>query len=475
MKNIEQTLKEWIAPVKVDLPPLFIVGGIVRDYILSRTINDIDIVCTNAIEAALKLSEIGGAVVVPFKNKSYAPCYRIIDRNNKKLFLDIVQMQGENINEDLKKRDFTINAIAIELFPDGSIGKRIDPLNGQNDIKQGKIKMADSFSFKSDPLRILRAFRLAAELDFIISSDTLSAISRDAHLLVKVSSERILSELYKIFNSKHSSLFVRMMDDYKVLEILFPEIIPMKGCKQNDFHNMDVWEHSMAVLEKFEHIINNLNDFFGAEAHHVFSNLNSGNRLQISKIASLFHDVGKPESKKIYEDSGRIYFHGHDKKGGEISESISQRLKLSKKDKFFIKTLITEHMHILLLSRPEVTKKTTLKWIRKLKQDIVPLIIMEMADSECTLGPESNSAARKHHLNWSIQMINKYFNKYSQQFDIKDFINGKNLIGLGLKPGPEIGRILKEVREAQDSGQVKNKNEALALASELSKKIEVLF
>jgi len=324
-------------------------------------------------------------------------------------------------------------------------------------------------SIKSDTfeniLDILQAIRLPAELGFNLDPTKMNLIKKKSYSVTKLPAGEILTELIEIFNLDCSSFCIRKLDDLGILEVIFPEIKAMKGCKQNDYHHLDVWNHSLAVLENCDYILNNLKYLFSPVGSEVWENLNSGNRLPLLKVAALLHDIGKPKTIKIREGTtDQVVFYEHDKKGMEIVAAIACRLKMSEHDTTYLKTLVENHMKILHLSKPEVNEKTIQKRFKKLQNDIIPLIILEMADINCTRGPKSRETDRKRHNEWSKRMINEY---YIKEPETEPLVNGKDLLALGMNPGPEIGKILKSIKEAQCSDQIKDKKEAVALAKKL--------
>lgn len=213
---------------------------------------------------------------------------------------------------------FTINAAAIQVKQGGELGEVTDPLNGASDMKQGIVRMTSPEAFLSDPLRILRAVRFAASLGFSIDKATLTAMKTHVKQIENTASERVLVELLEIFRTERSAGFVRMMDDLGLLNIILPEIIPLKGCTQNTYHHLNVWDHSLLVLENCEHILNHLQNIFGAVTPRVSDNLKLHNRIPLLKLTALLHDVGKPKTWAVKEDSGRITFYGHDKEGPKL-------------------------------------------------------------------------------------------------------------------------------------------------------------
>ncbi len=467
MNHITKMLRDWLTPLQGDQTPLWVVGGAVRDHLLSRVPKDIDLMCHDAQVMAEKLAAAKDAAVVPFRKKADEPCFRVADRKSPDSFIDIVPMRGDTVAADLGHRDFTINAIAIRVEQGKNLGDVIDPLNGVRDLEQGLIRMTGPDVFSADPLRILRAVRFAAMLDFTIEEATLAAMRRHFTLIQNTAAERILAELLEIFRTGRSTFFVRLMDDLGILDVIFPEIRAMKGCTQNTYHHTDVWNHSLMVLEICEYVVNHLQEFFGSVTEDVADNLKPGNRIPLLKLSAMLHDVGKPMTRGVKEDTGRITFYGHDKEGAEIVSQITQRLRMSSRDQEFVRTMVAEHLNVLSLFFYKVRPTTRMRWFRKLKDDCIPIIIMGIGDIKSTLGPASTEERREHHLQWSQNMAMTYYGKIKKQLERHNLITGKDQIDMGMSPGPEMGSILRKIREAQDAGLIINREEAMAMVKAL--------
>ena len=461
------SLKSWLSCSAVTIRPLYLVGGTVRDLLLGDQPKDLDLVCRNAKDFAHLLGECKNAAVVPMEKKPAEPCYRVVDREHPDNFLDIAEMRGPTIYDDLGRRDFTINAIAAEVRNDGTVGTICDPFDGAGDLERKTIKMTGKDSFVSDPLRILRAFRFSATLGFTIEPRAMEEMKRCAALLQPVSGERIMAELLLILKTPHSASFIREMDRCGVLEVLFPEIIFMKGCKQNGFHHQDVWEHSLLVTENGERILNNLTSYFGDWAEAVLNNLAENNRLPLLKLAALVHDIGKPLTRGTHTKTGRITFYGHDEEGARLVDAIAERMKLSGKDRDYLSLLVTEHLHVLSLAGNTVRAATRMRWFRKMKDNAIPAIMLGIADVESSLGSESTGKWRNHYLEWSKDTVRDYYETIRTRLESKNLITGTDLISLGVEPGPEMGRVLAILRNAQDTGEISTSEDALALAKGL--------
>jgi poly(A) polymerase len=464
MNNITDSLRKWFDRQAPGLSPLYLVGGTVRDLLLNNLPKDIDLVCRNAKEIASDIAKRKNAALVPMEKKPDEPCYRIVNRQTPDNFLDITEMRGETIYEDLDHRDFTINAVAVKINQDCTLGDMIDPLNGAGDIAKKIVRMINEKSIVSDPLRILRAIRFSAMLDFSVEHTTLEEIGRSANLLKDVSSERIMGELCLILKSHGSSRFFRQMDDLGILEIIFPEIVPMKGCAQNGFHHKNVWEHSLLVMESCEEIISNSSKYFKDLSAGVAETLAQNDRLPLLKLAALLHDTGKPATRGLNPDTGRITFYGHDEEGAKLVGLIADRLKMSGRSRDFMVLMAAEHLHILHLASNVVKSSTKMKWFRKMGDDSVPAIILSMADVMGILGPDATEEYRERHMEWSTESVINYYKEIKAKIESPDLITGHDLIVLGMKPGPEIGRVLARVRDARDAGEIAAREDAIEMA-----------
>ncbi|MBI5192171.1 MAG: HDIG domain-containing protein [Nitrospirae bacterium] len=461
------SIKHWLNNYSDELPSLYLVGGTVRDILIGRPQKDIDLVCKGAKEFSNSLAKRNNAVVVPMEKKPEHPCYRVIAGNDSNNFIDIAEMRGETIYEDIQQRDFTINAIAVEIKRDGSTDKIIDPLNGADDLNNKIIKMAGEGSFASDPLRILRALRFAAALSFEIEPLTLKDIETKVESLAEVSQERILTELFYILSTSQSAFCFRQMDRLGILEVIFPEISAMKGYEQNTFHHKDVWEHSLLVMDNCEHIINNLVLFFEKWGGEIADNINRNNRLPLLKLASILHDIGKPLTGGVHPDKGNITFYNHDIEGAMIADTIAERLRMSNKDRSFLTLIVAEHLHILSLTATGVKSSTKMRWFRKMKDDAIPSIILGMADIKGTQGPASSKEYRNNYFIRSKDIVKNYYEVIKKTLERKVLISGKDLIAIGIAPGPAMGNILRQLREAQDNGIITNHEEAMVMARDL--------
>jgi poly(A) polymerase len=467
MSLLVSILRRWLEPLGVGLPALYLVGGAVRDHLLGRESKDIDLMCADPEALAHALQSVHDIALVPFLNKPDTPCLRAVNRADAEDFLDLVPIHGSGVEDDLSRRDFTINAMAIAVGAGGALGELIDPLGGRQDLRDRLIRAAGPDALLNDPLRVIRAVRFSAELGFEIDAATRHLMSTAAPRIGAVAAERVVRELFLTLKQPASALLIRVLDDTGALQVIFSEIAPMKGCPQNEHHHLNVWDHSLEAAEKLEGLLAAVTDHFEPAAGRLCANLAQENRLPVLKLAMLLHDAGKPESRSVDPATGRVTFFGHDAAGAAIAERIAVRLKFSVRDRDFFVKLIGSHMHMLGLSGPDVRPKTILRWFRRLGEDMAPLILLGMADVMATRGPASNEIERERHLRWGRETIRLYYAEIKERLERKSLIGGRDLMAIGILPGPGMREILEAVRAAQDEGEIQNKDQALALATKL--------
>ncbi|MBI3039546.1 HD domain-containing protein, partial [bacterium] len=307
--------------------------------------------------------------------------------------LDLAKFRGPTIEADLKARDFTINSMAVELswplleneFP------VFDPLDGWKDLEEKRIVPCSDGILLDDPLRIMRAFRLAAHFDASISSGLLEMIKSEADRLKDVSPERIRDELFKIFSSPKSSKWVRFILENNILKTVIPELYLMKGVEQNKWHHLDVFEHTIETYKVFEEMLSGLTPFPGWDRfkesikEHI-----AGTRTfeQVLKFVCLLHDIGKPSCKSHDQQLDKITFHGHEMVGSQIAQSIAQRLKLSSAEVQFIHKVVKNHMRPGLLIQGGMAERALFRYFSETGRDGLGIALLSLADRKSSNGPQ---------------------------------------------------------------------------------------
>ncbi len=447
----------------------FLCGGTVRDLLLNRPFRDVDVVLSGRVFEAANL----------FHSKMNVPFF-ILDRERQVARVvcpegnwDFSGYRNHTIEGDLKKRDFTINAIAIrweDFFPDRTIQTIVDPYSGLSDLKSKKIRTVAAESLPDDPLRMLRAYRIQAELGFEIENEVLQQIESLHALIQNVAGERIREELDRIFLQPDSAASWRLLGGTPLFDSLFPEMKPMKGCEQGGYHHLDVWSHSVLVLENFEKLISSIPEVFPEQSRSIGEYLNdvpgSLDRFRLLKWAALLHDVGKPQTRELKEP-GRWRFHGHDHSGSEIAGALLKRLKFARKDILLISNVIEHHLRPLnLFNLEDRNSDQVYRFFRAAGQEAIGVLLMSYGDITAARGSLSPPGEDAQFLQMVRELVSYYYKEYFPAVSTPELLKGRDLMAkLHMKPGPLMGELLKEIREAQLQGTLINRQQALEFAS----------
>lgn len=436
----------------------YIVGGSIRDILAQRIPSDYDFaVSGDPMAFAKKLAKKTNGHIVPL-GKPGLTLYRV--SSNLGLF-DVSPIIGNSITEDLGKRDLTINAMAVEIVS----GNLIDPFNGLKDLKEKKIRMVSEQAFKADPIRLLRAYRLAVQFNFGLSETTEDAIRRNRTLINNSAGERIHSELIKIFRAKNSFNYLLLMAESKLLFEIIPELNTLKGCIQNRHHHFDVFDHTLTAYKCLEEILENRHRYISDEENlnHDISE-NTG----ILKFAMLLHDIGKPQTKTI--ENGEIHFYRHEKSGSEIAEVICDRLKFSTSEKKYTSHIIRNHLRPLFLysacQNQQAPKKATTRFFLKCQNATPDIILHALADSRGKTTPSNED--NESFSNFSKNLIDDYFRQFVPASRLKPLMTGKDLIKeFSLSPSPRFKSILNQIHEARLNGTINSRAEAIEMVNSL--------
>ena len=312
---------------------LYLVGGFIRDVLLGRTTKDVDLVARRASDLAKSLaSETGTRLALIDRKFGTIRLIPAPGSNDLSNFyqVDLSPLRGSSIAADLDQRDFTVNALAVELSawqPDGTLDL-LDPLGGLSHLRAGRLQLCSPRSLEDDPLRILRAYRLMATHDFTLVDHAQDRIGEMRHGLNRVAVERIRDELVLILSTTNSVPILRVLDDDNVLKLLLPECEPMRNCSQNDYHQ-DVWQHSLAALGVLETFLASPQELLGRyadEALPVLAQRIAGERRReiMLKLGVLLHDIGKPNCRTV-DESRVTHFYGHEVAGARLVGSRSAR------------------------------------------------------------------------------------------------------------------------------------------------------
>lgn len=479
--GIMNSAKNWLSKYPTDLVSavigtaekqgvqVYVVGGTVRDWLRGILARDLDLaVSRNGLIFAKRLADILGATFVPLDIDTGVG--RVVWQGYE---IDIAEFRDNatDINQDLLKRDFTMNAIAIPFVPpeknDLSI-ELIDPVHGQQDIQNTLIRSVYPSSFIDDPLRLLRAYRFAAVTGFALEPEMKRVIQEQASLLKNVSPERVTYELHRIMESDRSGEVVRMLAESGLLWVIFPELQKGAGLEQPPSHHLDVFDHNLATLSAMEELQNNSEKYF-PDPGILIRYLSDRRKRVWLKWAALFHDVGKPDALKVRNE--RITFYNHDRVGIGIITGVGRRLKWSNEDISRISCLVGNHMWPFHLSnvarKDEVSVKAILKLVKTIGDDLPGLFLLAMADSLAGQGPGRPPEIEKELANLLLQIDEVVRNQVDPVLSGPRLITGQDLIEAGLTPGPVFRELLEEVEKAQVSGDVRDRADALKVVKGL--------
>ncbi|MDD2752920.1 MAG: HD domain-containing protein [Candidatus Omnitrophica bacterium] len=467
-----QLLKEILGFAQSKKKRLYLVGGYLRDLLLKRDKPNPDIdFCLekNAIAFGRNLAhKLHAGFVVLDKEHG---CCRLVKRVKEKTYtLDFADFRGKDLKTDLLLRDFSINALALDLadfltgkkFPQGLI----DPFDGQKDLKLKRISFIHASVFDQDPLRILRAFSLSAIFGFKITPQTLKLIKAKKEKLSTVSFERVRDELFKILGQPNAYEYLVLLDQLKILKIILPEIELMRGVNQGPYHHLDVLGHSFESLKKLEEIVEehkhnpDIKNFLSQQISAERS------RLELLKLGVFLHDIGKPQAKR--RKGNKTIFHGHERVGAHIARNIARRLKLSNDELEAISKIVFWHLrpgYLADSSRPSARAK--FRYFRDAGNEAISVLLASLADQRATRGRLTTQESRQQHEKVVAALIREYF-KQQKEKKFPRLINGDDLIkSLKLDPSPLIGKILQEIEELQAIGKIKTKKEALEKAKKI--------
>jgi len=434
----------------------YIIGGSIRDLLLNRIPTDYDIAVTeNPKEFAENMAKnISGRWI-----KIGKPGQMIIRVVSNDHIFDITSLNGVFIEDDLKKRDFTINAMAYDL----SSKEIIDCLGGLRDLADKKVRMVSADVFKKDPIRLIRAYRIAACLNFRIESQTASVISAYASLIQNSAGERLWGEIFKLLGTSKSYLYLSQMDDAGLLTAIFPDLDRLKECRQNNHHTYDVFEHTMKAYSHLETILNDPAKILPDTSVQIRQYIDE-EKTVLLKYAILLHDIGKPRAKTI-DSRGKIHFYGHPRKSADLALKISQKLKFSNREKRFVDFIIRNHLHPLFLftamRKKTLTHKGVTRFFIKCGDNTPALLLHSIADSRAKQDPPNQT--NEIFIGFVKEMMHQFFYCFKPKIEEPPLITGRDLIHeFGLMPSPDFKTILNLVQEEKLTHKIKSRSEALA-------------
>jgi poly(A) polymerase len=380
---------------------------------------------------------------------------------------DFAPLQGGSIEQDLARRDFTINAMARQA--DG--GELIDPLGGRADIESRTLRVLGPDAYESDPLRTLRLARFAAELGFAPDPETERLTHAAAPRTAQAAGERVFAELRRLVLAAGAIEGLQLADRLGVLGAVLPELTALHGIEQSDYHHLDVYDHTLEVLARQIELEDRLDELFPSDAPRIASTLAEplGDELtrgEALRFAALVHDVGKPATREVRPD-GRVTFMGHDRLGEQMVHDLCRRLRTSERFARFLGALTHHHLVLgfLVHERP-LDRGDVYRYLRRTAPVEVEVTLLSCADRLATRGRKSDEATAAH-IELARELMTAALD-WREHGPPRVPVRGDELADeLGIEPGPELGRLLRELEQAAYVGEAGTREQAIALARRL--------
>jgi poly(A) polymerase len=487
MPNVDKDLLTILVKVSAIINqqncPAYVVGGFVRDWLLGRKTADVDVaVQGDALSIAQKVAgATNGKYVLLDEINEIA---RVVIADEHPWHLDFNSFSND-ISDDLARRDFTIDAMAIELqaLISGST-ELIDPFSGKSDLKKKLVRAVNRQIFTEDAARLIRSVRLTAELGFRVESGTENLIRKDCRLAKLVPGERLREEIVTILALPGSYASIRYLDKLGLLTTIIPELQELKGAKQPKEHYWDVFDHSVETVATVEFLMRESKWKYGEKdlltvipwsegiSQHFDEEVSSGsNRRLMLKLGALMHDIAKPATKTV-DETGRTRFLGHAREGAAIAAVVLERLRFSNNETRLVENLIYHHLRPAQMANDGLpTSRAVFRYFRDTEGAGIDILFLALADYLATHGPRLDIEEWKQH-NLLISFVLAEHNKQETKVLPVKLIDGHDLMDIfGLKPGRLLGELLAEIREAQAAEELNTREEALELVhKELEKR-----
>jgi poly(A) polymerase len=446
----------------------WIVGGAIRDALLGERVADVDLAVTRGEEerAARAIARVAGGSAFTL-SEEFATWRAVAPTDG--WHVDISGLRAESIEDDLRARDFTVNAIAVPLAG----GEPIDPTGGIADAEARVLRAASDGAFEQDPLRLLRAARLAAGLGLALEAKTVELARARASHAADPAGERQFAELRGIVAGRDPLSGVRLMEELGLLAVVLPELESLRGVAQNPNHHLDVFGHTLAVLEEWLGIEADLPGFAGDLAGEMADFLaeplaDELTRKAALRFGALFHDLGKPDTRA--EGSGYVTFIGHDEVGARIIASICRRLRTSRALSGHLQGLALHHLRLgFLIHQRPLSRRAVYDYLVATEPVSADVTLLTMADRLAARGEGALASEEmvNAHLDLAREMLRDAL-AWHRDGSPRPPVSGDELADeLGLSPGPEMGRVLEELRAEAFTGEITSRTQALERARQL--------
>jgi poly(A) polymerase len=480
-------LRDFLAQRQIES---YIVGGLVRDMVMGRNKADIDIaVGGDALTIGPEIAAYLKAHCVVLDSQNGV--VRLLPKKenleeHEEWQIDVATLQG-SLAEDLGRRDFTVDALAIDLSKlrltsQGEMEAAvIDPFDGLGDIRKKLIRVVSPQVFQNDAIRLLRGVRLGADLGFTIEPVTESLIEREHELIKSVAGERVREELLRLLALPDSYKTIVYTDKLGLLTAVIPELAATREVGQPKEHTWNVFHHSARSISALDFILRRsgwefadgsvlagipwdktIVGYFETQVSPL------SRRRVLTKLAALLHDIAKPQTR-IVNEFGKVRFYGHPQEGAPVAASILERLRFSNREIKFVETIVRYHLRPVQMTEDGLppTKRAVYRYFRDMGEAAYATLYFSLADHLATRGPDLEKANWDWHVGVVAQLIAEH-EKEPQTIAPPKLLDGHDLRReLGLAPGRRLGELLEEVREAQAAGEITVREEALDYVKKL--------
>jgi putative nucleotidyltransferase with HDIG domain len=379
----------------------------------------------------------------------------------------VAAFQGATLLEDLAGRDFSINAMAVDLTH--SPFSLIDPTGGLADLRAGRLRAASPQSLYRDAVRALRAVRMRARFGFEIEPDTVDLIRDAAPRLAGVSAERVRDELVKILGLPGAAESLRTLAALRLLDVVLPELTPLKGLPQ-PHRTVDGFDHTLQVVADLEQLLppGGRPSADLPYADRLVTHLSTGlpgsqDRRSLLTVAALLHDIGKPATYSVGDD-GAVHYFDHDRVGAGMAAALLERLRFSRPAIGWVTTVVRHHLRPLLLARaPAVTRRAVHRFFRDTGAAGVDVVLLSLADHPpaTETAPGDQSGATQQAV--AATLLEAWFVGYAEVIMPRPLLSGGDIVRrLGMTPGPLVGELQRDLQEAQAAGEVVTPEQAEA-------------
>jgi poly(A) polymerase len=439
----------------VPLDGAWLVGGGVRDLLLGRPVTDVDVMVDgDPGSAARSLADrIGGS---PFPLSERHGAWRVVQDGRT---VDVTRTRG-TVEQDLAQRDFTINAMALPLAG----GELVDPHGGRPDLDAGLVRAVSDRIYEDDPLRLLRVARIARQLGFAIERGTEELTRERASLATRPSGERVYAEMWRLLAVPDPADGIRMLERTGVLEAVLPEVAALRGVEQSGYHHLDVYEHTLHVLDAAADVSSHPAHYLPEHAALIDERLGRvvGDDLPswlVLRLAALFHDVAKPQTRSVSAE-GRIGFMGHDAEGAEVARTVvGGRWKAAGAVVRCVSLLVAQHLVLgfAVRDRP-LDRRRAFRYMRATAPWTVESIVLSLADRMSTRGPRTRHRHVRAHAEAASELLTLTEEVAAAG---RPLLRGDEIARICGCSGSDIGRLVDALAEEQAAETVTTREEAI--------------